>query len=340
MTSLGEAARTLSGRKTTSLASGAGARWLGLAVVAVSGAGFGVQSILAKVAYDGGADVPTLLAVRFGVASLILWGIVAVRLRADRMVGSGFRRERWPGFAALGLLFVTSALLAYLALERLTAGTTTLLVFLFPALVVLWSRVLFGERVTGQRVAALGLAFGGCLLTLIPGGGMGAGFGLSGVGVALALGSALSNSVYAIVAGPITRGVPGLTVAAASVPVTAVCFLLGLVLLGGPPTGMTAGGWVASAAIGVLLAGSITAFLVGVSLIGSSRAAIAATSEPATAVLLGVLVLGEPMTGMGLLGGVCIAAAIVLLALAPAGRAETDTPAPPPRATPAATTPI
>lgn len=296
-----------------------GRGWIGVALVALSGAGFGGQSVLAKVAYDGGADVPTVLAVRFGVATLVLWGILAARARSGRFVVSGLERGRLAGFAALGLLFVTSALFAYLALERLPAGTTTLLVFVFPALVVVWSRLLFGERLTALRAAALGLALVGCVLTVDPAGALAAGSGMSGLGVAFALGSAVSNSWYATLAGPITRGVPGATVAAASVPVTAVCFLVGLALLGGPPAGIDAGGWLASAAIGLLVAASSTAFLAGVARIGPSRAAITATSEPATAVVLGAVVLGEPVTGFGLLGGTCILVAIVLLALPSAG---------------------
>jgi drug/metabolite transporter (DMT)-like permease len=287
-------------------------------LVALSGAGFGAQSILAKVAYDGGADVSTVLAVRFAVATLVIWAVLGVRpWGAIR----GIARGRWLGFAALGLLFVVSALLAYSALERLPAGTTTLLVFVFPALVVLWSRLLFGERLTSRRGAALALALTGCALTVAPGGAFADGEGLSGLGVALALGSALSNSWYATLAGPITRGVPGLVVAAGSLPVTALCFLAVLVFRGGPPAAVTAGGWAASAGIGLLVAASTTAFLAGVARIGSTRAAIAATSEPATAVVLGVLLLGEPLTALGLVGGLCIGAAIVLLAVAPS-RAE------------------
>ena len=280
----------------------------------LAGAGFGAQSVLAKVAYDGGADVPTVLAVRFGVASCLIWTFVAVRARVERARPAEVSRERWAGIAALGLLFVTSALFAYLALDRLPAGTTTLLVFVYPALVVLWSRLLFGERITRRRGWALALALVGCALTVDPASVVATGAGLSGAGIAWAIGSAVSNSWYATLAGPITRGLPGLTVAAYSLPVTAVCFVGGLVALGGPAAGITVGGWLASAAIGLLVAASTAAFLAGVARIGPSRAAIAATSEPATAVVLGVVVLGESVSGAGLLGAGCIVAAILILA--------------------------
>jgi drug/metabolite transporter (DMT)-like permease len=295
-------------------------------LVALSGAAFGAQSILAKVAYDGGGDVPTVLAVRFAVASCVVWSFLVLRPGGLGAVGRGLGRRRLPGFAALGLLFVASALLAYSALERLPAGTTTLLVFAYPALVVLWSRLLYGERLTSRRATALALALLGCALTIDPASAFAAGAGVSVAGVALALGSAVSNSWYATLAGPVTRGVPSLTVAAVSLPVTAVSFLAGLALRGGPPLGITPAGWLASAAIGLLVAAGTTAFLAGVARIGPSRAAISATSEPATAVLLGVLLLGEPLTVLGLLGGACILGGIVLLTTAPANTEEQPDP--------------
>ncbi len=291
-------------------------RWLGIALGALSGIGYGTQSILAKFAYEGGAGVPTVLTLRFTVGALLLWAIY--RWRAARQDGPEptpprVRQRLAP--LVLGLLFVTSALFAYLALERLPAGTTTLLVFIYPALVVLWSRLIFGERLTAWRGAALGLALVGCTLTVNPWVVVTAGAGLSWAGIGWALGSAVSNSWYAIVAGSAGRGVSGLATAASSLPVTAVCFVVGLVALGGPNSGITIEGWVASLAIGILTALSTSTFLASVALIGPSRGAIVATSEPVTAVLLGAVLLGEPLTASGVIGGVCVIGAIMVLAL-------------------------
>lgn len=289
----------------------------GLGLVTLAGVAYGGQSVLAKLAYDGGADVPTVLAVRFGIAAVAIWAIL-LRQRATRIVPTARPEGRARlGFALLGILFVTSALFAYRALETLAAGTTTLIVFVYPALVVLWSRLLFREPLTIRRAAALGLALGGCALTVVPSGGLGVGTAASSVGILYALGSALSNSWYATLAGPIGRGATGMAAAAYSVPVTAACFLAGLAAQGGPPAGITAGGWLATVGIGALATLSTTAFLAGVARIGSSRAAIVSTSELATAILLGALLLGEPVTVPAVAGGVCIAAAIVVLALGP-----------------------
>ncbi len=282
-------------------------RWVGVGLVTLAGASYGVQSVLAKVAYDGGMDVPTVLAVRFGVASVLVWIVVAA-----------LRRHRWlplwvPPRTLLGLLFVTNALFGYLALTDLTAGTTTLLIFAFPALVVLWSRLLFRERLGPLKLGCLVLALTGCALTVDPLALFATGSAVSLAGVGWALLSALSNSWYATLAGPIGRNTPGLTVAAYSLPVTAACFLVYLVSRGGPTAGASVSGWLACIAIGALAGLSVCAVLSGIARIGSSQAAIVSTNEPTTAVLLGALVLSEPLKFITLLGGACIAAAIVLL---------------------------
>lgn len=290
-------------------------RWIGVGFVTVAGASYGVQSVLAKVAYDRGMDVPTVLAIRFGVATVLVWATVAV-----------LRRRRWPplqistrsalGFGVLGLLFVTNALFGYLALADLPAGTTTLLIFAFPALVVLWSRLLFGERLGRIKLGCLVLGLTGCALTVDPLAVFAAGSAVSLAGVRWALLSALSNSWYATLAGPIGRGTPGLTIAAYSLPVTASCFLVYLLTRGGPTANAGAAGWFACIGVGALAGLSVCALLNGIGRIGPSQASIVSTSEPATAVLLGALVLGEPLKLITLLGGVCIVAAIVLLSRA------------------------
>jgi drug/metabolite transporter (DMT)-like permease len=286
--------------------------------VTLAGAGFATQTILAKAAYGRGADVPTVLAVRFAVAALAVWGVLWWVRRRGEAVALRQPPGRLLGLGVLGLLFVGSATTGYLALDRLPAGTTTLLLYVFPALVVLWSRLLFGERLTGPKLFALGLALVGCALTVDPVAALGDG-GLSLAGVGLALGSAVCISWYATLSGPLTRGLPGLTAAAYSLPATAACFLGYLVARGGVASDITPGGWAICLVIG-LVSGVVTyAFLTGVARIGGSRAAITMTSEPAIAVALGALFLGEALAPVTLLGGLGIVAAIVLLARAAPG---------------------
>ncbi len=285
----------------------------GVGLVVLAGTSFAVQSILAKVAYHRGADVPTVLTSRFVIGAAALWAVVWWR----RTQGDDLLLRQSPrrllGFGLLGALFITNALFGYLALERLPVGTATLLIYLFPALVVLWSRLFFGERLTGWKGIALVLALVGCGLTVDPVATLTDRTALSWIGIAFALASAVSNSWYATLAAPLGRGVPGLTVAAYSLPVTAAGFTGWLIRRSELPA-VSAIGWIACLAIGLLSAVAIAAFLAGAARIGGSRSAIASTSEPATAVVLGAALLAEAVAPIRLVGGGCIVAAIVLLA--------------------------
>ena len=273
--------------------------------------GFGVQGILAKYAYEGGADVRSVLAVRFAVATLVLWGLLPLMPRSRRVPVRQPPRSLL-GAGALGLLFVSNSLFYYQSLTLLPAGIAAVLVFVFPALVALWSALFLREPLTRPKLGALGLALLGCFLTVDPSG-LSLGAGLSLAGVAWAFGSAFSNSWYVTLAAMVGRGMPPLAVALFSLPVTAACFLGYLLLTGGFSPGITPWGWASCVALGVLAGLSVYVYLAGVGLIGASRASVTATVEPAVALLLGALLLAEPLTTASLLGAGCILGAVALL---------------------------
>ncbi len=288
-------------------------RWLGVALIVLASVSYAVQGILSKYAYEGQASVPTLLAIRFSVGTLIVWSLLLFIPRRHRPGRRQTRRDLL-GFTVLGALFVTNSLFYYMSLTLLPVGTAAVLVFVFPALVVLWSVLFFGERLTGLKAAALALALLGVVLTVDPGAAFAVGAAFSWVGVIWALASALSNSWYVTLAPVIGKDKSSLAVALYSLPVTALCFGVYLPFVG-YSSEMTRVAWLSCLCIGVLTGASVYLYLVGVALTGASRAAIIATSEPATAVLLGALLLDEPLAPVKLLGGVCITTAIIMLSL-------------------------
>ncbi|MDQ3328526.1 MAG: DMT family transporter [Chloroflexota bacterium] len=287
-------------------------RWLGTLAVALASVSFGVQGVLAKYAYAGGASVPTVLATRFLFATLILWAIPVFR-PSIRRTHLRLPRGRALGAAILGAIFVTNSLFYFLALDLLPASTAVMLVFVFPALVALWARIFLGERLSRPQLAALGLALLGCVLTVDPRAALVLGAGVSWLGVLWALGSAFSNSWYVLLAAVFGRGLAPLTLALYSVPLTMLGFCAYLVFDGGPSPNITPWGWTSAVSLGILTGLAIYAYLIGVGLIGPSRAAVVATAEPVTTVVLGVLLLSEALTPPKIVGAACIVAAITLL---------------------------
>lgn len=286
---------------------------LGIGATVLAGIMFGVQGILGKFAFDEGANVPTLLMFRFIMASLVIWLILGFLVAKKKPVGLRQPLPRLLGFGFLGLLWITNSLFYFLALELLPASTNSLLVFVYPALVVLWSILFFKEKLTGIKATALALALGGCFLTVDPLAALAITSSFSFLGALLSLVAAFSNSWYVILAGRIGPNVSGIVKTAYSLPITTVCFTLYLVITANFSTGMSAWGWIICLIIGILTGLSIYLFVIGVNFIGSSRTAIISTSEPGTTIFLGAIILAEPLTPVKLAGSLCIIGAILIL---------------------------
>lgn len=280
----------------------------GFAMAAFAGICYGSLPPLAKWAYGDGANVNALLAIRFLMAGVVVWAFVLWR-RPNLKVG----RVQAGGLALLGLIFMGSGLFYYLALANIQAGTAALIVYIFPALVVIWSALFFGERPNRYKLGALVLALLGCALTVDPIAVLSSSANFNWIGVVFALLSALCNSWYAIVAAKFGRGLPGLTQAAWSLPVTAFVFAGGAGALGSLNFTMGSVAWICCMGIGILTGIAIFTYLIGIEHIGPSRTAITATTEPGTAVFLGIILLGESLSPVKLLGGLLIITAILIL---------------------------
>ena len=287
-----------------------------MALALVSAAGFGVMPVLGKVVYDDGADPVGVLAVRFALAAAVL-------LVLARLLGQPLPRDRRLGALALlgGVGYVGQALCYFNALERISAGLTALLLYVFPALVVVLSAVLLGERPRPLAAGCVALALAGTALTIGPvqGG--------QGSGVALGLGAAVVYALYILASSRVT-GVSPFAMAAAVLSGAALT-TGGLAAVTRPALPSSGTAWLAL--VGIALLGTVvavTAFFGALALLGPSDASVLSTVEPVVSVVVAGLVLGERLSPTQVAGG-----AVVLLAVAVLARA--GSPAVEPEAVPA-----
>lgn len=276
-------------------------------LVALSGACFGANSILTVLATRAGVPLFAVLFWRYALAAPMLAAVAVL---------SGPGRFAIPRGRLLPLLFLGGggqALVIFLALFSLnfiSAATLGFLFYTYPAWVAVFAALRGTERLDGRRIVALLLSLAGIVLMV---GAPGAG-ALRPAGVALALGAAIA---YALFIPLIGRLQSGLDPAAASTWVVLAAAAIFAVL--GGATGnfrlaLPLAGWLAVAALALI---SITlgfvAFLRGLAVLGPVRTAIVSTVEPFCIAVLGLLVLGQPLTPVVLAGGVLIAVAVVLL---------------------------
>ena len=269
-----------------------------------SGAAFGAMAVFGKLAYDEGASVGTLLAVRFSLAAALFW--VLVPLHELRALGA---RDVRAGLALGACGYALQAGCYFVALGRIDASLLALLLYTFPALVAAAAVVLGRERLGGRHVIAVFLAAGGLTLA-VAGAGAGA---LDPLGVALGLGAAVVYSTYILVSDGIAGRVRPRVLATLVCTGAAGTLIVGSALLGElRPSDLTGEGWAWLACLAVVsTVAAISLFFAGLERVGPTSAAILSTVEPLVTVALAFAVFGERLGTIQLLGGLLVLAAVV-----------------------------
>jgi drug/metabolite transporter (DMT)-like permease len=294
----------------------------GVLLCVATAASFAAMVVFAKLAYAAGANVTTLLAPRFAIASAVLW-LLAARHGVARALT---RRDALAAFGLGLLLYAGETELMFQALAHIEASLAELIVFVYPALVVLGAIALRREAASRRRLVALALAMTG--VTLVLAGGVHAGGDTADM--LLPLGAALLFASYVLAAERINARIHPLTFAALICSGAAVSFSAGGLLTGSLQLGMPAAawGWTVATALGSTVV-PISAFLGGVARLGPGRASILAMLEPPLALVAAFVVFGDRLGPVQLLGGALVLLAAVVLQMRPVRSRERGAPAVP-----------
>jgi drug/metabolite transporter (DMT)-like permease len=164
----------------------------------LSAAGFGAMAIFGKLAYDAGVEVGDLLLVRFALAAALLLAVAA----ATGALNSLPRRSVLAGLGMGAIGYATQSGLFFAALERMDASLLALILYVYPALVLIGAVALGRERASVRRVTALLIALAGTALVLV-----GAASGsLDALGAVQLVGGALVLGAVLVMQWPATAG--------------------------------------------------------------------------------------------------------------------------------------
>jgi drug/metabolite transporter (DMT)-like permease len=255
-----------------------------------------------------------MLAVRFGLAGAILYGWSAWRGDVAR---AKLGRREWLAAAIVGalLLFIETGAVAW-AEQRVASGLTALLVASVPLFTALLDRTVFGIRLSLGALAGIATGLFGVALLV------GASGHIDPVGAAVILAGALAwavGSAYARVA----------PLPSASALSTAMQMLCGAALLAVAgvasgelsqvhPSAISAGSLGAFAYL--IVVGSIGAYTAYSWLLQSGTQSVVVSTyayvNPAIAVVLGWLFVGEAVGGREIAAGGVILASVGMLVLA------------------------
>jgi drug/metabolite transporter (DMT)-like permease len=272
---------------------------VGLLLVLYSALGFGLLPIFALLAYRGGIDVITLLAVRFVLSALVLlaWLLPA---RAGR--GLAPLAGALPGLVGLGVCYTLQSGFYFSAVRYISASLASILLYSYPAFVCLLAFLVEKERPSARTLGALAVSLAGVVLVL------GSSLGTAHpAGVLLALGAAGVYSLYITLANRVLRSVEPLSALAAVTLVTSLLYV-GIGLASGRlELAFAPSAWLP---IGLMITVStllaIPAFFRGLEILGSSRASIVSMTEPLFTIGVSVLLFRDRLGWQQILGGVLV----------------------------------
>lgn len=274
-----------------------------------SATAFGTLAIFAKLGYASGLGTEQTLAFRFLLAAIGMVVIAVVIGQNPLRLG----RNQLVTLFALGAIVYTGQSLTYfVALRSLPASLVVLIAYIYPSLVVIAGWLFLRRSVSLWHWVALSASFVGVAMLV-----GGAQFQLSWALVwplLLAIASPTIYTGYILIGERVMSSVPAVAASAVIMSGAALAFCLLAALNHELALPRNVSGW--AVAIGIALIPTMVAislFMAGLPRVGAARAALLSTWEPVVTVLLAVLVLGDRLSVVQVVGGVLVILAVILV---------------------------
>ncbi len=290
-----------------------GLPWAGLAMATAGAIAFSGKAIIVKLAYRHGVDAVTLLMYRMLLAMPLF---VALAWWAGRgrppLSRADLRLVALLGFSG----YYLASFLDFAGLQYISASLERLILYLNPTLVLGFSALLYGRRVTLRQALALAVSYAGVLLV----------FGheahLSGadtlLGAGLVFASAVSYAVYLLISGEHVQRLGALRLTGWATSVACVLCIVQFLLLRPLQAAVVAPEvlWLSLLNATLCTFAPVILVMLAIERIGAVLTAQTGMIGPLSTLLLGVWLLGEPFNTWVAAGTVLVLAGVALLARA------------------------
>lgn len=286
--------------------------------IILAAAGFSVMPTLVKLTYLHSTFEPMDIAIwRFVLAAPIMWALVRFSRRSPRVKTD----ESLPltQLLIIGIFIAAAVMAAFFALERLPGSTYIVLLYAYPAMVALLSRLL-GDKIHARTWLALALALIGVALTVpnftAAGGG-------DAVGVALALLNAAIIAVYYLLTRRALDSVVDVSRASAVMMISTLFIMLMLIPIRGlqlPQNPLTVFLLISIGIFGTVL--PVFGVNIAVQRIGAAQASLVSTVEPIMSMIISMLILSEVIQSLQWIGAALIVVSVIVLQLRPRDRID------------------
>ncbi len=282
----------------------------GLAIAILGAVLFSTKAIVAKLIYRYPVDAVTLIAFRM-LFSLPFFAVVALWQARVAQPLTFAERIR---IVILGLIgYYLSSFLDFIGLQYISAGLERLILFLTPSFVLLISILFLKKKISRLEWIALAISYSGTVLVFLHDAQRGG--SQVQLGALFVLGSAITYAFYLLFSGEMVKRVGAIRLVAYAMCVSSVACIGQFFLL--RPASMLIQ---PSAVYGLSLINAVfcTVMPVFLTMVAVARIGAGTTSQagmigPVSTLLLGAVVLNEPITGIQLSGTVLVLIGIYLL---------------------------
>lgn len=283
-------------------------QWGAYASILVAAALWGIIGTWNRTLMAAGLSPTSIVVVRnFGGMALLL-AIFAVK---DRKVFR-VKREHLKYFAGTGIISIVLFTCCYFTCQKVSSlAVASILLYTAPSFVVVLSALLWREPITKKKLAALVLTLVGCACVC---GVFAGGLSVTVAGILLGLGAGFFYALYSIFGRYALEHYDSMTV-------TVWTFIFAgpasLVLLR-PAELKTAfsapqSWWIAA---GLVVFSTVLPYILytkGLAKVESGKASIMASLEPVVASVVGIVVFGEPLSALTLVGILCVLGGVYIL---------------------------
>lgn len=293
-------------------APGRPALWPGLAFALIGSIAFSGKAIIVKLAYRHGVDAVTVLMLRMLFALPLF---LALAWWSGRGRPALTRRD-WGAVLGLGFSgYYLASFLDFLGLAYISASLERLILYLNPTLVLLLGVLLHGRKVSARQLLALAVSYGGVMLVF--------GHELSdlgpnvGLGALLVFGSALSYAVYLVQSGQEVQRLGSLRLTGLATTVACLLCIGQFLLLRPVASVLTVPApvlWLSLLNATACTFAPVILVMMGIERLGAALAAQTGLVGPMSTILMGIFILGEPMTPWIVAGTGLVLAGVALLA--------------------------
>lgn len=279
-------------------------RFLGFILILISAISFGLMPIFATLSYKSGLDIKTILLFRFSIAAILINVYIILK---------GYSYPKGKLLVILifmgAVLYSAQAFSYFSAVGLIGSSLTSILLYLYPSIVLFLSILLLKTKVYKQDILALIFTTIGAILVV------GIKFeNVNLIGIFFGISAALIYSVYIVVG---TKAMQGTTpiVGTGVILFSSACVyaMYGLFTDITVPNTYEQWGWIFAITVVSTLIAIIT-FFAGLKLIGPVKASMISTFELIVTLVFAYFLLGEKIEFIQIIGGVFILIAALILA--------------------------